>query len=226
MDEPDHRVMLAVMEDQISETPNRDFHSEEIDVIIEEGRDDIVVGRYEFESNPQFGSSVESEGYVVFDKITNLVAVTTRYDRPKPVRIFRALEDALDVVFQMPELEPEDEHQIYRDYGFDAINGYTISFKENSKTFDATQGMGLTLDPEDEAEERAKFSGERMSEELVNEIARDAMGDGMYVWSCDLYIQDYSISYSDPLVFIGVSEEFLEDLGFEKLFDIGRETLK
>lgn len=226
MDEPDHRVMLAVMEDEISETPRRNFHSEEIDVFVQRSEDGLVVAEYEFESDPSFGSSVEAEGFVVFDKESSLTAVTTQYDRPKPRVIFEALEDALDVDYRMPDLDPKDEHDIYREYGFDSINGYTISFKEKSKTFDLTDGMGLTLDPEDKAEERAKFGSERMSDEMVNEIARDAMDDGMYIWSCDLFIEDYSISYSDPLVFIGVSDEFLEDLGFEKLFTIGRNSIR
>lgn len=32
MKEPNHRVTLAVMGDEISETPRRNFHSDEIDV--------------------------------------------------------------------------------------------------------------------------------------------------------------------------------------------------
>jgi hypothetical protein len=218
--------MFAVIKDKISQTPQRDFHSEEIDVVVKEGNDSLVIANYSYESSPQFGSSVESQGYLVFDKTTDLVAVTTQYDTPKPTSIFSSLEDALEVEFRMPNLKPEDEHQIYKEYGYDSINGYTISFKENSKSFDVTQNRGLTLDPEDEAEERAKFSGKRISDEMVNDIARKAMSDGMYIWSCDLYIENYSISYSDPLVFIGVSEEFLEDLGFEKLFEISRSAIR
>jgi hypothetical protein len=226
MKEPNHRVTLAVIEDEISETPRRNFHSDEIDVFVQRSKNSIVIAEYEFESDPSFGSSVESEGYVVFDKESNLTAVTTRYDRPKPRAIFEALENALDVDYQMPDLDPRDEYDIYRQYGFDSINGYTISFKENSKTFDLTDKMGVTLDPEEEAEERSKFGNKRMSDGLVDEIAREAMDDEMYVWSCDLFIEDYSVSYSDPLVFIGVSEEFLQDIGFEKLFEISREAIR
>lgn len=225
MKEPDHRVTFAVADSEISKTPSHNFHSEVIGLSMQESKGSLIIGEYEFESSPQFGSKVESEGRVVFDKESELVAVTTQNDRPKPRKIFEALEDALGVNYRMPDLEPEDEHNIYRQHGFDEINGYTISFKENSETLDVMGDLGRTLDPEDKAEERTKFGNEQMSRDLVDGIAREAMKDGMYIWSCDLIIEDYLISYSDPLVFIGISDEFLDEIGFEKLFGIGRGSI-
>lgn len=225
MKDPDHRVMIAVIDGEISKAPSRNFHSEDIDLSMKESVGNLIIGKYEFESSVPFGSKVESEGRVVFDKESDLVAVTTQNDRAKPRKIFEALEDAQCVNYRMPDLEPEDEHDIYRQHGFDEVNGYTISFKENSETLDLVGDMGRTLDPEDKAEDRAKFSNERMSRDLVDEIAQDAMKRGMYIWTCDLVIKDYVISYSDPLVFIGISDEFLDEVGFEKLFSIGRDSI-
>lgn len=225
MRQPDHTVMFAVTNEEISNTPNREFESEQIEVEIQRSTENLIIGEYDFESDPSFGSPTEAQGYIVFDENVSLAAVTTRYDNPKARQVFEALGEALGTSFSTPDLEPEDQHQIYEKYGFDSINGYTVSFKENSKEFDYSSDMGRTLDPEDRAEERCKYSNERMSDDLVNDIAKEAMDDGMYIWTSDLHIEGQTVGYSDPIRFTRISDEFLEENGFEKLFDIAQEAL-
>lgn len=218
-----HTVTFAFNDGNISNVPDSKFSSDEIDVQIERLTENLAVGRYQYQSDSMFGSSTEANGYVVFDEDTDLVAVTNVYDRPKAMVLFEALEEALDTTLEAPDLRPEDQHEVYKKYGFDAVNGYTISFKQNSKVFDYSYDMGRTLDPEDEAEDRCKHdSNLRMSDDLVREIAEDAMDRGMYIWTCDLYIEGYNIKFSDPIRFTGITTEFLEEHGFERLFEISR----
>lgn len=223
MSEPSHTVMFAVNDDEISSAPNSEFTSDEIELSMNKINNSLAIGRYDYESNPSFGSGVQSSGYVVFDDDMHLVALTTRYDRPKPMQVFEALEEALGTSFRAPNPTPEDQHEIYRKYGFDSVNGYTVSFKQNSKTFDYSYNMGRTLDPEDEAEERCKYSNKRMSDDMVDDIAKSAMNDGMYIWSADLHIEGHTVGFSDPIRFTRIDQEFLDEHGFEKLFDIANE---
>lgn len=228
MRDPEYTVTFAVRENPVSPADN-EFSTDEIEIEITEVRDTIVIAEYKYESNPMFGSPTTSEGYIVFDKQSPLFAVTKTHDVPKAYSLFNTIDEAVPTEITTPYVSATDQHQIYEQYAYGSYpNGYVVSFKENSNDyFDAGNNMGRTLDPEDEAEERAKFSDERISNSMVHEIAQSAIDEGMYIWSCDIVVgkDEHTIGFSDPLRFTKVDKDWAHNNGFEELFSICRSAI-
>lgn len=229
MRNPDYTVLFATRENPVKPA-NNEFSSKQIDIEITGLENNLVVGEYEYESDTMFGTSTTSNGHIVFDKKSPLVAVSKTHDMPKPYSLFDAVDSALNTDILTPDVSPRSQHIIYEKYGFGQYpNGYVVSFKENSSDyFDAGNSMGVTLDPEDEASERAKFSNERISDDMVHDIAQDAIDDGMHIWSCDLVLgeEEHTIGFSDPLRFTKVDRDWIqENNGFENLFSVCRDAL-
>ena len=199
---PDYTLTFAIREDFVSPAGKR-FESDKIEVTIVGTEGSLVVGEYSYESDSRFGSSSISEERIFFDTETPLVAIITVHDNPKPQSVFRALDEALPVAVSAPSVPAQSQHELYMEDGFGQnVNGYTISFKNNQSTYEIGGGdVSGSLDPEREAEERAKYSNKRMNGELVHEIAEDAMEDGMYIWSADLAFGDYVLGFSDRFNF-------------------------
>jgi hypothetical protein len=229
MRDSDYTVLFAIRENPVNPADN-EFSSKQIDIEIKDVESSLVVGEYEYESNPSFGTPTTSNGHIVFDKKSPLVAVSKTHDIPKAYSLLNAVDSALNTEISTPDISPRSQHMIYEKYGFGEYpNGYVVSFKENSSDyFDAGNSMGVTLDPEDEASERAKFSNERISDDMVHDIAQNAIDDGMHIWSCDLVLgeEGHTIGFSDPLRFTKVDRDWIqENNGFEDLFSVCRDAL-
>lgn len=229
MREPAYRLTFGIVESDNTISIGTEKESERISFTIDSETDSLFIGEFNYRSDPRFGSSTETTNHILFDKESQLMAVATQHDNPKGSTLIRTLNDAFELSITAPDPSPEKQYELYLEHGFGSSsnkpNGYTISFKENKGTYEIVSEMGRTVDPEDEAKERAMYSSETIGDDMVHEIAQEAMDNNMNIWSADLYIEDENISFSAPLSLIGISVEYVENNGFEKFFELSRSLI-
>lgn len=74
---------------------------------------DIVRGRYHYESSPRFGQSETGKGKFQIRTGSGLIILQTQDDRPRPKKIFSALNQAIDGDAEIKENFVPNQNQVW-----------------------------------------------------------------------------------------------------------------
>lgn len=179
----------------------------------------IRVCKYEYESNPMFGSPTTESSEIYVQNSSNLIGIITYHSRPKGEKIIRKINDALGGFIHSPKYKQEASAQFYRTFGF---NGYTTSFREDLMNY-SIQSKPRYVEPDEIMESRAMNTRRNPSDEWLDEITSELIDDGYYVSSMDCILEENgeSLSFSNPMRFTGIRENEwdsdLRDLIFKRM---------
>lgn len=218
------RELMRTLTFAVTDDPNALFGVNGDEITTKQtGEDgDLLVGEFEYESEPSFGSSTTAEGELYIDTKTNLFAIVTYHDRPKATTLFRKLEEDANIEISAPEYPQEASADFYNTFGF---NGYTTSFREDLMDY-GLHSSPHYIKPDERMEERAMHSRRSPSEELLEEITNELIEDGYYVSSMDLVFEENgdSYSFSNPMRISGLkADEWdadLRDLIFQRMREL------
>lgn len=182
----------------------------------------LVIGEYEYESEPAFGSSTTADGELYWDQDSGLVALVTYHDRPKATTLFRKFGEATGSELNAPEYPQEASAQFYQTFGF---NGYTTSFREGLMDYGLHSDYQY-IEPDEKMKERAMHSRRDPSDDWLDEITNELIEDGYYVSSMDCMFEEDggSYSFSNPMRVTGIpADEWdtdLRDLIFQRMAEL------
>jgi hypothetical protein len=182
----------------------------------------IKTAEYEYESDPMFGTPTTETGKLYIDHKTNLFAILTHNDRPKPETIFRKLSKEVDIDISAPTYPQEASKQFYETFGF---NGYTTSFRKDLRKYTPENSSFQYIRPEEELKERAMNSRRQPGDDWLEEITNEYLENGYYVSSMDCILEQNCNQYSftNPMSIAGIPENELSTELTQTVFERMRE---
>jgi hypothetical protein len=208
----------------ITDNPSDIFNADTDEITTEQNatENNKVIGTYDYQSEPRFGTQTTANGELYWDKTRGLIALTTYNDHPKPSVLFRTLENALDISIDAPTYPQEAAAQFFQTFGF---NGYTTSFREDLTDYTLSSNPARYIKPESELQERAMHSNRDASDDWLEEITNEFLEDH-YISSMDCMLQEngHIYTFQQPMQFTGIPDSEwtteLRDLIFQRMKEL------